>query len=396
MNIMEKTMPSALQYNESNSYKGYTLFTPLGSKNIYLIDMKGKVVHSWNLPFQAGNHGELLPNGNLLYAAKVPRAPLADFDGTTGILLEMDWSGSVVWQYEDSYMHHDFCRLPNGNTLLLRWVSTPEEIAHKVQGGLPNTEREGIIWSDSLQEINPAGEKVWEWLSYEHLDPEIDTICPLCYRNNWPHINSFTVTTDGDILISCMKTNRIAVVSKDTGEIKWRWGGFLKLGHPHDVCWSDSENIIILSSGGHLAGFEQCNSEVLWINMGTDDMVCEYREPYGLQFFAPCQGGLQRLPNGNVLVTEGDTGRIFELTDNQDIVWEFVNPFYHPSPIYGRNNMVFRAYRYGFDYRGLKGNEAMSDKFQALSKEIDKPQGKKTYTPKGEKALQDRLTSLGY
>jgi hypothetical protein len=32
------------------------------------------------------------------------------------------------------------------------------------------------------------------------------------------------------------------------------------------------------------------------------------------------------LPNGNVLVTESDNGRAFELSGDGEIVWEFYNP----------------------------------------------------------------------
>ena len=35
--------------------------------------------------------------------------------------------------------------------------------------------------------------------------------------------------------------------------------------------------------------------------------------------------GAQRLPNGNTLITESDAGRVFEVTEGGDIVWEFVN-----------------------------------------------------------------------
>jgi hypothetical protein len=32
------------------------------------------------------------------------------------------------------------------------------------------------------------------------------------------------------------------------------------------------------------------------------------------------------LPNGNVLITESDGGRLFEVTRAGEIVWNFVNP----------------------------------------------------------------------
>lgn len=386
---MQRDISPDVRYNELKAYRGYTLFTPVGGTEVYLIDMKGRPVQTWGMPFELGTHGVLLPNGNLLYAVKVPQGPLADFDGAAGSLLEVDWGGNIVWQYEDPYMHHDFCRMPNGNTILLRWVPTPDDIALKVKGGLTGTEREGVMWSDSLREVNPAGEVVWEWLGYEHLDPEVDIICLLCFRNEWTHANSFIVAPHGDILISFMKTNSIAIINKETGDIGWRWGGFLKLAHPHDVSLLDNGDVMVLGCGGHLAGFEACNSEILQIETKGNNIVWQFTEVSPVHFYTSCKGSFQPLPNGNTLICEGDSGRIFEVTKGNEVVWEFVNPFYHPSSIYGQNNMLFGAYRYGPDYEGLKGGTLRAQ-------EKDKPRVGKVYTSEEEQAVRDRLSSLGY
>jgi hypothetical protein len=345
------------------------------------------------MPQPLGTHGVLLPNGNLLCAAWVPQGPLADFDGAAGRIYELDWNGHIVWQYEDLYMHHDLCRMPNGNTLLLRWVPTPKDIAMRVRGGLPGTEREGIMWSDAIREINPVGEVIWEWEAYEHLDPDIDIICPLCFRNEWTHANSFSVNDNGEILVSFMKMNSIGIIGKETGDIDWRWGGFLKLAHPHDVSWIDNENVMVLGCGGHIAGTEVGDSEILRIDTRTNNIEWEFKEVNSTDFYAPCKGSFQPLPNGNILICEGDKGRIFEVrSETKEIVWEFTNSSYHLSSVYGNNNMLFRAYRYGPDYEGLKGSAFRVDK----SREGINPRRTKEDASKEEKAIQDRLGNLGY
>ncbi len=396
MSVTQKDS-SDVRHNEVKAYNGYTLFTAVGTRDVYLVDMKGRPAHTWRMPFEVGANGVLLPSSNLLCAAKATEGPLANFEGAAGRLLEVDWDSNIVWQYEDPYMHHHFCRLPNGNTVLLRWIPTPKDTALKVRGGLPDTEREGIIWSDSLREINPAGEVVWEWLGYEHLDPEVDIICPLCFRSEWTHANSFAVTPNVDILISFMKTNSIAIINKETGNIDWRWGGFLKLAHPHDVSWLDDGSVMVLGCGGHMPGFEAGNSEVLRIDLKTKNIVWEYTEVPIVRFYTALKGSLQRLPNGNTLICEGDTGRIFEVTEGKEIVWEFVNPFYHPLPIYGqKNNMLFCAYRYGPAYEGLEGNVGVPSEFQPVPEEKVKSRVKRGYPPEGKQALKERLANLGY
>ncbi len=221
--------------SSTRPYAGFTLVSHVGSADVHLIDMNGAVVHKWRTPAELGTHAVLLPNGNLLCATRIDKGPLSDLEGAAGSILELDWNGKVVWQHEDPYMHHDFCRMPNGNTIFLRWVPTPNDMAVKVKGGLPGTEREGIMWSDSLREIDPTGQVVWEWVGYEHLNPEVDIICPICFRNEWTHANSFKVTSEGQVLISFMKTNTIALLNREEGYVYWRWGGFRVLGHPHDA-----------------------------------------------------------------------------------------------------------------------------------------------------------------
>ena len=396
MNIVPKNANPHISSGRWDAYKGYTLLSPVEGRRVDLIDMKGVPVQTWEIPFALGSHAELLPNGNLLCAAKAPEGPLVDFEGVTGRLVEMDWDGNVVWEYEDLYMHHNFYRMANGDTIVLRWVCTPSDVAANVKGGLPGTEKGGVMWSDSLREINPAGKVVWEWLGYEHLDPKVDIICPLCFRNEWTHANSFVVTPHSDILISLMKTNNVVVVSKETGKIVWRWGGFLKLAHPSSVACLGDEDVMVLGNSIHVPGFERGFSEVLTINIKNNNMMWEFRAPTVDEFYTSCKGGLQRLPNDNTLVCEGDMGHVFELTNDKEIVWEFINPFYNSSPTYGRNNMLFQAYRYGFDYGGLKGNVAKLDRVQPVPEEKGQQRVEKAYASEGEQALHDRLSSLGY
>ena len=49
------------------------------------------------------------------------------------------------------------------------------------------------------------------------------------------------------------------------------------------------------------------------------------------------------------MITEGNTGRILEVTAASEVVWEYINPFFS-SGLQGFTNGVFRAHRYGPDY----------------------------------------------
>jgi len=321
--------------------------------------MPGQVVHHWNVENEPGAHGVLLPNGNLLYAGKRKDSPV-HFGGLGGELLEVDWGGNIVWYYEDLYMHHDFQRLPNGNTMVIRWVPTPGEIAAGVRGGVAGTEAEGVVWSDSFREISPDGDVIWEWLGYEHLDPETDSICPLCPRSEWTHVNSCCVLPNGNILTSFLTLNTIAIIDKMTGDIIWRWGPG-ELAHQHNPSMLDNGNILVFDNGSHRPaspsspGGMVSFSRVLEINPQDRNIAWEFIDEVKLHFFSSFISGCQRLPNNNTLICEGTSGHLFEVNHEKEVVWEFKSDIYLNDPVIGSNNTIFRAHRYGLDYPGLAG-----------------------------------------
>ena len=150
-----------LSHNFQKATPGYTLFTPLGLYKTYLINMKGEVVHSWNLPNDTGNYAYLLENGNLLAAIRTEEGPQG-LAAKGGRLIEMDWDGNIVWEYIDHAQHHDFRRRPNGNTVYVGWELLSEEIQAKVPGGVKGQEHPDGIYGDYIREIDSDGNTVWE------------------------------------------------------------------------------------------------------------------------------------------------------------------------------------------------------------------------------------------
>jgi hypothetical protein len=335
------------------TYGGFTLFTPLGGKDVFLINMKGEVVHTWNVPREPAGHGHLLPNGHLLYAAKSENCQLADFRGSGGSLIELDWRGNVVWEYQDGFIHHSFLRLKDGKTLILKWIPVPPEVAANVRGGIEGSERDGVMWGDAIEEITPSGKKVWEWKAHEHLDVQKDVICPLDPRDKWTNANHISISDNGDLLISLSRINTIAIVDKATGNITWRWGAPYELAHQNGAKFLSNGNIIVFDNGLHPPGFDFGYSRVLEIDLSSDRVVWAYQTATFALFYSSIMGGCQRLPNGNTLICESTSGRVFEVTSSCEIVWEYISPYCFDTKNYGRSNIVFNASRYGPDYEGL-------------------------------------------
>ena len=53
------------------------------------------------------------------------------------------------------------------------------------------------------------------------------------------------------------------------------------------------------------------------------------------------------MPNGNTLINEGADGRVFEVTSDHQIVWEYVYPFIGSDPDTRR---IYRAYRVPYEW----------------------------------------------
>ena len=353
------------EYKPEKTYDGYTLFTPLETKDAYLIDMRGNFVHRWQLSFQPGDYGYLLENGNFITSGRTDKGPVT-FGGRGGTIMEYDWEGNVVWQYEEPTMHHDFTRMPNGNTMVLGWERTPLEISDRVSGGKPGTGDGGGLWCDYFREVTSSGETVWEWHGYEHLDPEADAICPIHNRDEWTHCNTCNVLPDGNILTSFRLLDTVGIVDKTTGQWNWKWGRG-ELGHQHDPTLLDDGNILIFDNGWHAITASTPSSRVIEVDPGSGEIKWEYKTRPGWDFFSAFISGAQRLPNGNTLVCEGMTGRVFEITRSGEIVWDYTNPFFGYDDRFGYANRVFRAYRYAPDFPGFKDKEFRPDKLAWLS-----------------------------
>jgi hypothetical protein len=397
--MKQRLEQSVTIYDPIKAFDGYTLFAPHASTDIWLIDMKGQPVHHWKMPIFLGSDVRLLPNGNHIRIHKYGDEPNL-FLGTGGReIVEVDWEGRVVWKYEDQYMHHDFSRLANGNTLLNRHVQVPKEIAAKVKGGIPGTELD-VMWGADFQEITPDGKVVWEWRGYEHMNTEIDVHCPLCHRYIWGYVNGVDVFPNGDIVGSFRYENTLAIIDRKTGDIKWRWGRN-ELGHQHNPTIQKNGNILALDNGYHRIAPDERDpnrlgagcSRVVEVNPVTNKIEWQYYAETFDSFYSAICSGCERLPNGNTLICESTRGRIFEVTPSGEMVWEFSNPFYERVEGLGLTNYVFRAHRFSRDFPGFKGRELDPKRFELA---IRDDKGIITEEPEQVRRLRKRLRFLGY
>ncbi len=269
-------------YGES-AYDGYTLFSPTGSTDVFLVDMYGRLVHSWDCEYPPGNSVYLLEDGTLLRACQI-----AGPGSGGGRVRKYDWDGTILWDFlyasDDYYQHHDIEPLANGNVLILaRDIKTGEEA---IAAGRDSALLDGpVLWPEEVVEVMPTGpttgEIVWEWHIWDHLiqdydetkanygvvadHPELmDINYAVSGREDWLHANSVNYNPDLDqICISLRAISEIWVIDHSTttaesashsgglqgkgGDLLYRWGNPIiydagtaedrMLWGQHDIHW---------------------------------------------------------------------------------------------------------------------------------------------------------------
>ena len=354
--------PTGLTYHRPGlSTKGYTLLTPHGDTGTYLIDIQGRIVHRWTFTHIKPGYGRLLRNGNLLMSgsdvdlpkppADEPTKPPPPFElhvtrlgGYHTTLVEVDWDGNVVWQYENRFQHHDFFRFPNGNTMVPEWVELREDLHKRVRGGfkMPR-ERLPRLLGDDLVEVDKDLKEVRRIHTWQLLDPLEDRIHPTTRRWEWTHLNGIDVNDAGDIVFSARNADRVAVIDASSGKLSFKYE---KTHAQHHPTWVNDGHIMVFDNG-------TAGSRVVEIDPKTGETVWSHHGIPMQQFFSGHISGASCLESGNVLVCEGTSGRLFEVTRNHEVVWEWINPFVNNNKRGEATVSIYRAHRYAADHPAL-------------------------------------------
>ncbi len=170
-----------LVLNTPKALPGYTLFAPLNSTKTYLVDLDGKLVHTWRSKYVPGQAVYLLDDGSILRCAREPRNKSFGGGGIGGRVQRIAADGKLLWDYayanEQHCQHHDIEPLPGGNILLIAWEKKSRDEAIKA-GRDPDAMRGDELWPDYVIEVAPdgatGGKVVWGWHLWDHLVQEFD------------------------------------------------------------------------------------------------------------------------------------------------------------------------------------------------------------------------------
>jgi len=319
---------NVVYHDPARAYQGLNFYTSGHGPEAILTDMEGRVLHRWACTYQeawpestvdrsqhAVEHWRrawLLPGGEVL----------AIFEGLG--IVKLDRESRVIWA-NHCRAHHDLEVQPDGDILVLARTA---RVLRRVHPTIP-------VLEAFVVRLGPDGReksRVSLLECFENGPPEV--------REGWDnrrtrtgdafHTNSLEVLDGrladrlpafaaGRLLLSILTLDAVAVVDLELRQAVWVLQGDFE--HQHDATVLENGNLMLLDNydaPGRSAVqiFDPVTRGCVWTYAGSD------RDP----FYTRTCGTNQALPNGNLLVTESDNGRAFELAPDGTKVWEFYNP----------------------------------------------------------------------
>ena len=283
-----------------------------------LIDPEGQIINIWPLT-QKGMEGPHRPDNNV-FPHGIAIAPdgsiaVAYDDGSS--LTKYDYDGSIVWRVQGAF-HHTVSFDGNGAIWVLKYGKWPDDWLMKIDYQTGETLKElhlkavmdanpdidifGIVQFDDIRGSRWIGDP-WHTNDVEAL--------PEPWAAYYPAFHS------GDLLVSLRSANLIFVMDPGSLKVKWWRQGWTR--RQHDPDWNNKGTITVFNNNMH-RGY----SNIVEINpSGDGKKILVDGKAY--TFYTWWRGKHQLLPDGSVLITSPDQGRVFEVNSKGEITFEFLN-----------------------------------------------------------------------
>jgi len=282
-----------------------------------------------------------------------PTGLLTYYDERNRLFYGLDSSYAVVDSFMcgDGYVTdlHDCWLLPNGHALLIACDTQIRDLSTIVKGGNPQSQVIGAV----IQEIDRAKNVVFQWSSFDYFNFE-DAV----HENfgsqylDYVHANSIMQDTDGNLILSSRHLDEITKIDRQTGAIIWRMGGqhnefkflndTLGFSHQHAVRRTAAGTITLFDNGNY---HKVPNSRALEYRVDEQAKTCElvWQYHHKPEIQTAAMGNVQRLPNGNTLVSWGlakSAPVLTEVYPDATVAYEL---------LISTPNSSYRAFRFPWD-----------------------------------------------
>lgn len=384
--------------NTEEATKGYSLFSALNAT--YLVDNCGKIVHTWFVQNPL-RHCKLLPDGNLLYMSS---SSIIERNWNNQIVK------SVQLNEVGLRLEYEVVKLKNGNYLCVAREEVSLQRFQEYGYDIPNTfpsQSDAVIEVDGNN-----GKVVWRWNLLDHVIQDrfsskkafgvlkdnpgkinINAIATF----DWNYQESFMINgmdynEDLDqIVLSVRKIGEIVIIDHSTtteqakgstggkynkgGDLLYRYGNpanynrapvaSQQLYFQHNPNW--------IKYGEHKGKIIVFNNRLSLDNYSTVQIIdppikrdgsytLESNQPYmpltptveygktqgKIKIFSNYTSGAKVLPNGNIVITEGSSAKVYEIDPNGEVLWTYAVPI---------SGYLFRSERYSYDYPAFTGKQ---------------------------------------
>lgn len=402
--IFAQSVPG-INLNTEEATQGYVLFDT--NNETYLVDNCGQVVHSWST-FNMRHHSKLLPNGHIVF---IQYGDVYEMNWEGEIVKQfMDDDPDIHLEYEviilpngnylcvgrKEFSHEQFANIgyyiPVG--------SSPSEIDVVVE---LDKDTGAIVWEwdlgDHVIQERDASAPNYGVIKDNPQLLNMDVIATY----DWKFTESFMINGMDynpeldQIILSVRKISEIIIIDHSTtteeaaghsggqsgkgGDILWRWGNpaNYNAGTTADRYLYFQHNPKWITKGPHI-GKISCYSNGLnrpGVPFGENYSTVPLLSPMmdangdymkdenglflpvlpelsigvtttGTQFYSGYTSGAEFQSNGNVYITEGVNGRLLEVNNSGDIVWQYRVP---------NTSYIFRTEKYALNYAAFEGRD---------------------------------------
>lgn len=344
-------------FDQERVQPGYNLFISGHAPAAFLMDMEGKVLHTWSYdasqlypisPSRDYWRRVYLSDSGELYALISPHG-----------VIKLTTDSDLIYHTDGKHaLHHDLFVDDSGMLFALGRRIAP----------IPEVHPSIDVIDDTVVVFDDRGHKVksfsiynafrgTEW--FDDVTKRIRSILRAPADAGVPPTEAFHTNTievfDGSLVgvspflekgnaVFCSPIHQnVFIIDLEAEKVVWNWFGPWKRGI-HQPTFLPNGNWLLFDNAVEYTSEDDAASGVIEYTFPSKERVWQYTGvPEGQHFYSRFSSLAQRLENGNTLIVVSNEGRAIEVTPTKERVWEYYNPHSVKHDMLGRKGFAARG-----------------------------------------------------
>lgn len=311
---------------------------------VRLIDRDGTIVHEWNVSiFDTVGDPSFCRNPPATEWNAIPHGTIIEPDGSIVFgfescgMVKLDRCSAPVWAQTELITHHSPNFMSNGDIVIAGGEFVPD--GPDVQWPFDNEYWEDLIFifspDGTLKKSKPMTDLFVEngfqplltstggfatWVNGEFHLNEVEALSPELAP-------AFPMFEANDLILSFRNLNMIMVVDAAMEKIKWHQVGPWIRQHDPDFQPDGTITLYDNNTDETNAGIRSGGSRIYRVDPVSGETEIVYGGTPETHFYSRERATHQMQPDGSLLVTEAQGGRVFQVDRSGEIIWEWVNRY---------------------------------------------------------------------